>query len=62
MTIGTNIRKLRLAKNVTMRGLAKKVSTSPSTILKIERDGQEPGVYLANRIAKALKTTIDKII
>jgi transcriptional regulator with XRE-family HTH domain len=62
MTIGTNIRKLRLKRNLTLQQLADKVSTSKSYIWEIEKGVSVPSVLLAAKIAKALKTTVDKLL
>lgn len=62
MTIGTNIRKLRLQQKLSYRGLANKIPTDSSTIFSIETTGREPGVYLAQKIAKALGTTLEELL
>lgn len=62
MTLGTNIRDLRKKHKLSLRQLADKIPTSASTIFDIENDSREPGVFLTKDIAKALKTTIGKLL
>ncbi len=62
MTIGTNIKNRRIKLELSLEQLARKVSTVKSTIWNIENNKHIPNVYLANDIAKALKTTIGKLL
>ena len=62
MTIGTNIRNLRKKHNLSLQQLADKIPTSKSYICEIEKNVSVPGVLIAAKIAKALKTTVDKLL
>jgi transcriptional regulator with XRE-family HTH domain len=62
MSIAKNIRTLRKAQKLSYRGLANKIPVDSSAIWQIENEGREPGVYLAEKIAKALGTTVDKLL
>lgn len=56
-----NVRCYRLYKGVSQRWLAQKVGCSHSTLGAIERGESVPNVYLAIRIARALRTTVEKL-
>jgi len=62
MNLPKNIRTLRLQQKLSYRGLGNKIPVDSSAIWQIENEGREPGVYLAEKIAKALGTTVDKLL
>lgn len=61
MTIGVNIRNLRLKRGLTQKQLASKVGVSPGMITQIERGTRNPSIPKAEKIAKILKTTLSKL-
>jgi transcriptional regulator with XRE-family HTH domain len=60
--LAKNITKLRKAQNLSMRALGRMIPIDASAIYGIEKKGREPSVYLAEKIAKALGTTVDKLL
>lgn len=62
MSIGNNIRTLRKKHKLTLQQLADKIPTSKSYIWEIEKGVSVPSVLIAANIAKALKTTVDKLL
>ena len=56
-----NIRRVRLQLAMRQLDLARKVNIYQSEISDIERSEREPGVYLAKRIAKVLRRTVEEI-
>jgi len=55
------IKELRAKYNLTQEDLAKKVGVRRETIVFLERDKYNPSLYLAYKVAKALKVTIDEL-
>lgn len=50
----SRLRSLRLARGLTLQGLASVIRSSPSTLVFVERYGHVPGPDLRQRIADAL--------
>lgn len=61
MNYPNNVRAYREYHGVSQRWLAQKAGCSHSTLGAIERGESAPNVYLAMRIARALKTTVEKL-
>jgi len=57
----TRIREYRIKHNLTQEKLAEMVRVRRETIIFLERGKYNPSLRLAHNVAKALKTTIDKI-
>jgi putative transcriptional regulator len=57
----TRIKELRARYNLTQDDLAKKVGVRRETILYLEKGKYNPSLKLAHEVAKALKTSIDKL-
>ncbi len=57
----TRIKELRARYGLTQEDLARKVGVRRETILFMEKGKYNPSLDLAHRVAKALKTTIDKL-
>jgi putative transcriptional regulator len=57
----TRIKELRARYDLTQEDLAKKVGVRRETILFLEKGKYNPSLKLAHDVAKALKTTIDKL-
>lgn len=55
------IRRLRLEAGERQLDVARKLNLYQSEISQIERGEREPGVYLAKRIAKVFRTTVEEI-
>jgi len=55
------IKELRAKMNITQEELAEKAGVRRETIVFLEQDKYNPSLKLANDVAKALKTTIDKL-
>ena len=56
-----NIRRVRLQLAMRQLDVARKLNVYQSEISQIERSEREPGVYLAKRIAKVLRRTVEEI-
>ena len=56
-----NLKELRKQAGLTLQEVADKACTSKSHIFGIENNGSEPSVYLAYRIAKAVKKPVIKV-
>jgi putative transcriptional regulator len=56
-----NIKELRQKMNITQEELAEKVGVRRETIVFLEQGKYNPSLNLAYRVAKNLKTTIDKL-
>lgn len=52
-----NIRKARLAVDISQEELAKRIGLTRPYISNLERGKQVPSAYLSNRLAEALNTT-----
>jgi putative transcriptional regulator len=57
----TRIKEFRARYNLTQEDLAKKVGVRRETIVFLEQGKYNPSLQLAHNVAKALKTTIDKL-
>jgi len=57
----TRIKEFRTKFKLTQEELAKKVGVRRETIVFLEQGKYNPSLQLANDVAKALKTKIDKI-
>lgn len=57
----TKIKELRLKNNLTQDALAKMVNVRRETIVFLEQGKYNPSLKLANDVAKALKSKIDKV-
>ena len=57
----TQIREYRIKHNLTQEKLAEMVGVRRETIIFLEKGKYNPSLRLAHNVAKALKTTIDKI-
>jgi DNA-binding XRE family transcriptional regulator len=60
-TVKNRLRALREARSLAQYGLAVLASTSPTTILAIERYGHYPGRIIQERLAQALGVTVHDI-
>lgn len=58
----SEIRKIRKALGMTAEDLAKIVGVHPLSIYRYETGHREPGISIANKIAKALHCTIEDLI
>jgi len=59
--VRTRIREYRARRNLTQEKLAELVGVRRETIIFLEQGKYNPSLRLAHNVAKALKTTIDKI-
>jgi len=59
--VRTRIREYRARRNLTQEKLAEVVGVRRETIIFLEQGKYNPSLRLAHNVAKALKTTIDKI-
>ena len=57
----TRIKEYRAKYNLTQERLAELVGVRRETIIFLEQGRYNPSLRLANNVAKALKTTIDRI-
>ena len=57
----TRIKELRARYDLTQEGLAKKVGVRRETILFLEKGKYNPSLYLAHKVARVLRTTIDEL-
>ncbi len=57
----TRIREYRIKHTLTQKKLAEMVGVRRETIIFLEKGKYNPSLRLAHNVAKALKTTIDKI-
>lgn len=57
-TIGTALRRWRLARGLSLRGLAARAGVDHTTIVRIEAGRVSPTVHLLARLARALDTTV----
>ena len=62
MSVGTNIKRLREAREMTQEELAEAVNVSRVMIAQIERDSRCPTVILGNTIAQALGCDILQLL
>lgn len=57
----TRMKELRARYDLTQEDLAKEVGVRRETILFLEKGKYNPSLQLAHKVAKALKTTIEKL-
>lgn len=62
MSIGENIKILRLQKNITRKELAQKINVTDVTISRYENNTREPGIQTLNKIAVALNVDINQLL
>lgn len=62
MSIGENIRNLRLNKGLTQSELGEEINVHQSMIAQIERGTKIPTILLSREIAKILNCTIDDLL
>ena len=62
MTTGDKIRERREALEMTQEDLSVEVGVGRSFICKIETGAKHPNVVLLQRIAKALRCTMDELV
>lgn len=55
------VKEYRKSKGITQEELGIRVGTTKSYICEIERNGKNPNVYLAIKIAKALKVKVETL-
>lgn len=61
IVVANHVKERRLSRSVTQESLANQVGISRSTLSAIENDHIDPGVSVAVRLAKALKTDVESI-
>lgn len=59
---GKRVKVLRLEKNMSQGGLAKKLNVHPTYISKIERGEQNMSLEGMEKLAKALEVPIEKLL
>lgn len=62
MTLSENIRKYRLAANMSQSQLAKEAGVDQSAICKLEKGLFIPTVVLLDEIARSLHVTLDELV
>jgi len=58
---GARVRLMRRASGLTQAELAQRVGVSRQTIISVERGDYAPSVYLALRIARELKSSVEQL-
>jgi transcriptional regulator with XRE-family HTH domain len=61
-TLGDTIRELRESAGLGLRALARKAGVSPSYLSEVESGLYEPSASKAQKIAKALKVKLEKLL
>ena len=61
-TLGENIRRERVIRNMTQAELAKKIGTSQMMVSRFEKGKDSPTVWRCYRIAKVFDTSIEKLL
>jgi transcriptional regulator with XRE-family HTH domain len=61
MTFGEKVKALRAKSGLTQEGLARKADVTLSTVRKLEQTNADPSWDTAQRIAKALGVSLDKL-
>lgn len=59
--LALNLRKLRNERGLTQAGLAEKIGAADATISRLERGRIMPSLDLTQRIAKALRVSVDDL-
>lgn len=62
MGIGNNIKRIRKENEIKQEALARDVGISSGRLSKYENEHHVPGIKIINRIAKALKVTVDSLL
>lgn len=62
MSVGTNIRRLREAKDVTQAWLAERAGISQAMLCQIERGTKNPSLQVSSEIANALGCAIEDLL
>lgn len=62
MSVGENIARMRVQKQMTQQELADTVGVTRSMIAQIERNSKIPTIILSNSIAKALDANIEDML
>ncbi len=62
MSVGENIRRIRIAKDIQQIDLAEKAYVTQAMICQIERGTKNPSLQVANEIAKALGCSLEELL
>ena len=62
MSVGSNIKQLRLKKDMTQQELADRLGLTQNNVTRWERDGATPNVIMAKQIANILGCTIEDLL
>lgn len=62
MSIGENIKILRIRNNITRKELAEKINVTDVTISRYENNTRAPGIQTLNKIATALNVNINQLL
>lgn len=62
MSVGENLRRIRIEKGVTQSWLAEKAGVGQSMIAQIERETKNPSLQLGRDIANALGVSMDALL
>ena len=62
MNIGRNLTIAMYDKKISARDLASKVGVCEGTISKIKKNQRKPSIELADKLAKELGMTVDKLL
>lgn len=62
LMLGSRIRKLREAANLTQTDLADKLGVTQAYIAMLESDAREPSLDVLRRLAKALKADVAELL
>ncbi len=61
MTVGENIKKFRIARNLTQKDLGKLTGTTQQMIAQYENNRRNPKIETLDKIAQALHTTVEEL-
>lgn len=62
MSVGSNIKQLRLKKDMTQQELADRLGLTQNNVTRWERDGATPNVIMVKQIANILGCTIEDLL
>lgn len=62
MSVGSNIKQLRLKKDMTQQELADRLGLTQNNVTRWESDGATPNVIMAKQIANILGCTIEDLL
>jgi transcriptional regulator with XRE-family HTH domain len=62
VSIGENVKKARIAKNLSCEKLAAQIGCSTATIVRLEADKYTQGVLRLERLAAALDVTVGALV